>query len=242
VADVAADARNRTAPIHQLGVASCLCVPLSTADAVHGVLLAVSSRRRLFTVAEMELLYTIANQAALAIVNARALQRAQERALAMRRYFRRFASAISSAVGGEQILQLVSDVALDVMGADRCAIYGVEGNELVLRAETRLPGRCPPDARVPMGEGLTGAVAAGGRVLVVSPLSDDPRAAFHGWHGKEQLTAYLGLPLKARRRVTGVLELLTREPAGFAPDEVRLITQFVLKARLGERLGTESSE
>jgi len=51
VADVAADARNRTCPIHQEGVVSTICVPMAVGDDVIGVLLAMSSRRRLFTVA-----------------------------------------------------------------------------------------------------------------------------------------------------------------------------------------------
>ncbi len=239
VADIAADARNRSMPIHQLGIVSCLCVPIGS---VQGVLLALSSRRRLFTVAEIELLYTIANQASLAITNATAYQRAQERSLAMRRYFRRFAAAIGSAADTNQTLQLVADVALDVMKADRCAIYATTGDELVLRAESRLAGRCAPDQRIPVGTGLTGAVAATGRILTSMPLSDDDRARVHAWHGKEQLASYVGIPLKERRRITGVLELLTQDPRSFTPDELRLLSQFVLKARLGERLGEEVRE
>jgi len=240
VADVAADSRNRMAPIHQFGVVSCMCVPVASADAVQGVLLAMSSRRRLFTVAEMELFYTIANQTALAIVNASAYQRAQERALAMRRYFRRFASAVGSVLDSAQVLQLFTDVTLDVMAVDRCAIYAMRGGELTLMAESRLPGRVAPDARVAVGEGLTGQVASTGRTLALVPVSDDPRAKAHAWHGKEQVASYLGLPLRANRRVMGVLELLTSEPRSFTPDEIRVISQFVLKARLGERLEEET--
>jgi len=241
VADVAADARNRLAPIHQEGAVSCICVPMGSGEAVQGVLLAMSSRRRLFTVAEMETLYTIANQASLAIVNAAAYQRAQERSLAMRRYFRRFASAIGATVERSQMLQLVTDVALDVMLGDRCAIYKLQGEELALESDSRLQGRCAPDAVIRLGEGLTGAVAARGRTLHVTPVAEDPRSAVHSWFGREQLATYLGLPLKHGRRVTGVLELLTSEPRSFAPDEIRLISQFILRARLGEHLSEEGT-
>ncbi|CAA9586077.1 MAG: hypothetical protein AVDCRST_MAG88-3957, partial [uncultured Thermomicrobiales bacterium] len=71
VQDVAADHRNASAPLHTEGVVSMTCMPLQVGAATIGVLCAMSSRRRLFTVAEMELLYTIANQAAIAIENAR---------------------------------------------------------------------------------------------------------------------------------------------------------------------------
>lgn len=239
VADIPADARNRSAPIHQAGVASCLCVPVATAEATLGVLLAMSTRRRLFTVAEMELLYTVANQAALAMLNAEVYQRAKERAVVMRRYFRRLAAAISSAMDAAKVLQMVTDVALDVMGADRCAIYALRGDRLTLQAESRLPGRCNPDTQIAVGEGLTGTVAAEGRVVSETDLTDNPKAAVHTWHGREQVASYLGLPLRFRRRVTGVLELMAREPRQWSQDEVQLITHFVLKARLGEYLAQE---
>ena len=64
VQDVAADHRNRSCPIDGEGVTSLVSVPLQSGDQVIGVLHAMSSRRRLFTVGEMELLYTIANQVA----------------------------------------------------------------------------------------------------------------------------------------------------------------------------------
>lgn len=236
VADVAADARDRSAPIHPEGVASCLCVPLSVGETVHGVVLAMSSRRRLFTVAEMELLYTIANQAGLAIVNAHAYARAQERSLAMRRYFRRFAAAIGSVTDVAQMLQLICDVTLALMKADRCSVYAVANEELRLVADSRLPGRHAPDAAVPLGAGLTGNVASSGRVLSVPLVGEDLRSAVHGWFGREQHTAYLGVPLKNGRRITGVIELTMSEPHSLSPDDIRLITQFILKARLGERL------
>lgn len=241
VADVAADARNRSAPIHPFGVVSCMCVPVTSGDTVYGALLAMSSRRRFFTVAELELLYTIANQAALAITNASAYERARQRALMTRRYFRRFAEAIASTVDTEQVLRLFADVTLNVLAVDRCAIYAVRRDELVLKADSRLPGRVPADSRVRIGEGLTGTVAAKKRTEVVPSVLEDPRSRLHAWYGREQLTSYVGIPLKSGRRITGVLELLTAEPREFTPDETRLITQFVLKARLGERLDEETT-
>ena len=99
VSDVAADARNRSAPIDQAGRRVHAVRP----DAGRGRrawrdLHAMSSKRRLFTVAEMELLYTIANQAAFAVVNAIMYQEARSKSHEMRRYFRRVAQAIGSAV------------------------------------------------------------------------------------------------------------------------------------------------
>jgi len=241
VADVAADARDKLCPIHQEGIASCMCVPMASGDNILGVLLAMSSRRRLFTVAELELLYTIANQAAAAVVNAQTYTRAHARAQAMRRYFRRLAAALGATVDRAHILQLLADVALDVMEADRCNVYGLDDQTLRLQAQSRLTGTGAPDAEINVGTGLTGWVAARGRALVVPTLADDPRTREHAWGGRESLASYLGLPLKAGRRTTGVLELMTREPRVFAAEEVRLLTQFITRARIGERLQEDRS-
>ncbi len=72
VQDVAADFRNRSWPLEGDGVASLVSVPLQAGDSVIGVIHAMSSRRRAFTVAEMELLYTIANQVGIAVFNIQA--------------------------------------------------------------------------------------------------------------------------------------------------------------------------
>ncbi|MBM3496704.1 MAG: GAF domain-containing protein, partial [Armatimonadetes bacterium] len=242
VADVAADARDRLFPIHQEGVSSCMCVPMASGDTALGVILAMSSRRRLFTVSELELLYTVANQGAAAVLNAMSYTRAQARAQAMRRYFRRFATALGTTIDRTQIVQLVTDVALEVMQADRCAIYAVRGDVLRIEAESRLSGAgVAPASEIAIGEGLTGWVAARGRSLIVPALSEDPRRLAHNWAGRETLASYIGLPVKDRRRTTGVLELMTREPRAFAPEEVRLLSQFITRARIGERLQEEDT-
>lgn len=236
VADVAADSRDRVYPIHQEGVASCMCVPVASGDTVLGVLLAMSSRRRLFTVSELELLYTVANQAAAAVMNAMNYARASARAQAMRRYFRRLAAALGAIVDRSRILQLVADVALDVMEAERCAIYALDGAVLRLECDSRLTGYGPPDPEVAAGQGLTGWVAARGRALAVPALSEDERTATHLWAGRDQVASYLGLPLKVGRKTVGVLELVTREPRTFAPEEIRHLSQFVSRAGIGARL------
>src|SRR5205814_1157185 len=70
VANIGADPRDRHASLERFGVSSVLCVPMHVGDDVIGVLMGMTSWRRLFTVGEMELLYTISNQAAVAIFNA----------------------------------------------------------------------------------------------------------------------------------------------------------------------------
>ena len=240
VSDVAADARNRSAPIDQADVASTLCVPMQVGEDVIGVIHAMSSKRRLFTVAEMELLYTIANQAAFAIVNAMQYQEARAKSYEMRRYFRRVAQAIGSAVESQNLPQLLADLAIEIMRADRCAIYRIDGDTLRLQSTSHFRPTVPPDESMPLGFGLAGSVAKRGQSLVLANLDDDPRSRAHAWLNRERLTSYLAVPLKSGRQTVGVIEIYTQERRAFSPEEVQLLSMFTRRARLSEKIAMAS--
>lgn len=240
VSDVAADARNRSAPIDQAGVASTLCVPMHVGEDVIGVIHAMSSRRRLFTVAEMELLYTIANQAAVAIVNATLYQDARSKSHEMRRYFRRVAHAIGSALDEQDLPQLLADLAIEIMRADRCAIYRLEGDNLRLLATSHFRPTVPPDSVVAVGNGLAGWVARRGQSLVLQSLDDDARARAHSWLSRDRLASYLAVPLKAGRRTVGVIEIYTQEAREFSREEVQLLSTFSRRANIAEKMELEA--
>jgi GAF domain-containing protein len=240
VSDVAADARNRSAPIDGAGVASTLCVPMHVGEDVIGVIHAMSGKRRLFTVAEMELLYTIANQAAVAIVNAMLYQDARSKSHEMRRYFRRVAHAIGSALDEQDMPRLLADLSVEIMRADRCAIYRIEGEELRLQATSHFRSTVPPDTMIPLGYGLAGWVARRGQSLVLSNLEEDSRSRAHAWLSRDKLTSYLAVPLKSGRRTVGVVEIYTQEPREFSKDEVQLLSTFARRARVAEKMALEA--
>jgi GAF domain-containing protein len=240
VSDVAADARNRSSPIDPAGVASTLCVPMHVNEDVIGVIHAMSSKRRLFTVAEMELLYTIANQAAVAIVNAMLYQDARSKSHEMRRYFRRVAHAIGSAFDEQDLPRLLADLSVEIMRADRCAIYRIEPEGLRLQAASHFRTAVPPDSLVPLGQGLCGWVARRGQSLVLTDLESDPRSRTHSWLHRDRLASYLAVPLKAGRRTVGVVEIYTQEPREFTKEEVQLLATFTRRAKVAEKIALET--
>ena len=235
VANIGADPRDRSASLEQFGAASVLCVPMHVGDDVIGILMGMTSRRRLFTVGEMELLYTISNQAAVAIYNALQYRLARARSHEMSRYFRRIAHAIGSSFDGN-LPQVISDLAIEIMRADRCAIYGSDGERLQLRASSRFRAAAPPEAEIPLGHGLAGWVARRGQSLVLSNLAEDSRAHAHAGLQREHLTSYVGVPLKAGRRTVGVIEIYSQHPRDFSREEIQLLTTFAKRARLAQRM------
>jgi GAF domain-containing protein len=235
VANVSADPRDHGAALERFGVASVLCVPMHVNDDVIGILMAMTSRRRLFTVGEMELLYTISNQAAVAIFNALQYRLARTRSHEMSRYFRRIAHALGSSFDGN-LPQVISDLAVEIMRADRCAIYVQRAEQLHLSASSRFRAGSTPESTVQIGHGLAGWVARRGQSLVLTDVHDDGRAKGSAAVHRDHLASYLGLPLKAERRIAGVIEIYSQQPREFTREEVQLLSTFVRRARLAERL------
>jgi len=183
----------------------------------------------------MELLYTIANQAAVAIFNALQYRLARARSHEMSRYIRRIAHAIGSSFEGN-LPQVISDLAIEIMRADRCVIYSSDGELLHLRASSRFRSAAPPEPEIPLGHGLAGWVARRGQSLAISNLADDARSRAYSLPQRDHLTSYVGVPLKTGRRTVGVIEIYSQHPRTFSPEETQLLTMFAKRARLAERM------
>ena len=247
VQDVAADHRNAAAPLHPEGVVSLTCMPLQVGAATIGVLAAMSGRRRLFTVAEMELLYTIANQAAIAIENARMYAEANQRSRKARRYFHQVARALASPEG---LPQLLASLTKEIMNADRCALHTVRraaNGDLMLETAATIGFRlAQPVAGLHSApeDSPTGWIARHGRPLQVENLDADPRFA-PGYERplRGAVASYLGVPLRFGEEIIGVLEVYAREPRRWQTDAVRTLLTFALQAAVAfqnARLAEES--
>lgn len=250
ITDITTDARNRPSqpvlessavPLEHYGVASTLCIPIQLGEEVLGVIHAMTSHRRLFTVSEMELLYTIANQAAVAIVNAMNHKDARARAHMVSRYFRRVARAIGSSLEVQDVPQMFANVACEIMRADRCALYRIENGELILRAASRFAATIPPAESIPAGHVLAGSVAKRGQPIVITDLRDDERVAGQDWIKRDKLASYLAIPLKSKRKTVGVVEIYTVDRREFLSEEIQLFSTFAKRANVAEKLAHEVS-
>ena len=240
VQDVAADHRNRSCPIDGEGVTSLVSVPLQSGDHVIGVLHAMSSRRRLFTVGEMELLYTIANQVGAAIANARMYDEARQKSEEIRKGVRRIARALGSSLDGRQTAQTITDLALEMTGTDRALLFAVDAQgSLVARAASNFKSALSVLAPISLAdsgrgpETVTAFVARRGRSLTIEDFAKDMRFVLPAFAVRERVTGYLGVPLKMGKEVLGVLEVYTREARRFTPDEMRLMITFASQASVG---------
>lgn len=220
VLDVAADSRNTAAPLDREGVVSVACVPLQVGMESMGVMLAMSSRRRLFTIAEMELLYTIANQAAVAIDNALRYEEERKKSEDLRQYFLRVARAIGSTVRQGEVPQLIANIAAEVLRADRAVYYAVEGGQLKLKAVSGARGAPLLD------EEETSSMAwvlKTGRPLLAYQASSDVRFRDDPFVQREGMASCLAVPIGGKQPAS-LLAVYTLQPRKFSSHDAELLS------------------
>jgi two-component sensor histidine kinase/putative methionine-R-sulfoxide reductase with GAF domain len=136
-------------------------------------------------------------------------------------------AAVNSTLDLEEVLSLVARKVADALGTEACFVYLYDErtDELVLRAthgsrvedETRRP-------RMRRGEGITGSAAAErAPVMIPSQAHLDPRFKAFPNLPEEEYESILAVPILARERLAGALNVRTVEPRAFRQDEIDLL-------------------
>jgi two-component sensor histidine kinase/putative methionine-R-sulfoxide reductase with GAF domain len=146
--------------------------------------------------------------------------------------------AVNSTLDLQEVLELVATKVADALDADACFVYLYDDrtDELVLRAThgtrveemTRVPKLRP-------GEGITG-VAAEDRAPVMLPAQAhlDPRFRAFPNLPEDEYESILAVPILAREKLEGALNLRTREPREFTEAEIDLL--LAIAAQVGQTI------
>ncbi|MDE3088774.1 MAG: GAF domain-containing protein [Chloroflexota bacterium] len=139
---------------------------------------------------------------------------------------REITRAISAAWSLDQILALITRKTARVMDVDSCSIYLLDdaGEFLVLKATTGLASEAVGRARLKFGEGLTGHAAKTGKPVAASHASRDPHFKFLPETKESMFQSLLAVPLVARGKVIGALNVQTREGRAYSEDETELLS------------------
>src|SRR6202047_69150 len=110
-------------------------------------------------------------------------------------------------------------------------IFGVlmfdgDGTYLKHRFSIGYPRELAENLRVPVGQGITGTAAATGHSVRVGDTLTDPRYI----NAIESVRSELAVPLMLRNRCVGVLDIQSRHPDYFTPDQQNILT--LLASRL----------
>ena len=141
---------------------------------------------------------------------------------------------LALAPGLDQVLQRIVEAAGRLLSAEATGLRLVEGDQLVRAASFGAGGAIMARERLPIGESLSGRVVAEGRSIVSPDLCEDPRYdPIHRTRARAQgLRAWLGVPLRGRDGIVGVLFVVTHEARRFGRAEVELLEAFADQAAL----------
>ena len=146
-------------------------------------------------------------------------------------------SRISAALSGlwdlDAILGVGLDSTLDIMNGTIGEILLIDENtmELTHLVHRGLSQEFVENVRVSFGEGITGSVAQSGKAILLEDISSDPRVAYREHVMAEGLKAFICVPLRARDKVLGVLNVASRMPRHFTISDVHLLYA------IGDQLG-----
>lgn len=201
------------------GIASILVVPVIVRDKAIGVLALYTSEKRNFDIDEVKFLSAMAEQGGMAIQNARLGERIKNNST----LFHELASGLNSSQDIKSILEIMSTdlcKALGMMGAtirlvnsgndklDLVANYGLSDDFLT---------KCPASIEDIEKTSLSG------ETVVINNVYIDNRIAYKDAMIKEGVVAMLCIPVRARKKVIGVMKLYFGVEREFPEDIIMLI-------------------
>ena len=218
--------------LQQTEITAVLAEPLLYQDRLLGVITADrQNAARLFTEEDRYILGLFATQAAIAIENARlhsATVRRGEELEALLRATR----SVMSGLDLQGILDRILAEAAQISGCSHVKVLLVDKGAGVLRVGALQGTAMSGGDRLPLGKGHSGIVAATGQPLISDDCPNDPRNAYAERDRELGIVTYLGLPIKRRDEVIGVLTFNTTAPHRYTPDEVAYLTSFADQAAI----------
>ena len=214
---------------------SALYVPLVTGDEVRGVIsLQNMDRENSFSQSDVSLLETLASSMSAALENARLLNETQrllnetEHRNAELEAIRRASIDLSSNLEYAAVLDSILRSTSDLMPSiENINLFIYEDNELTFG--TAIANGEIKDVPVskPRPGGMTDTVARTGEIVLVEDMRTHPlyKDSPAGWTG-----SLIGLPLKFRHRVVGVMNIHFSDARTFADSELRLLQLFADQA------------
>ncbi len=207
---------------------SAISVPLSARDRIVGVLTLVHPQAGVLTEEDLALLRVIADQAGIAVENARLFTAEQERRK-LAATLQEIARTISSTLDPAQVFSHVLEQLERVVEYDSASIFLVENDELRLVAargfedgERLIGHKLQLDSNLIDTEMLRTREA-----MVIDDVQET-----EGWVQSDNISeshdihGWIGAPLIVQDRVVGVLNVDSHRPGAYSRDDVEVVSAF----------------
>lgn len=220
-------------PLHQLvrgaPIKTALILPLAAHDHLIALAILVTTQReRRFNQAEMNLLQMLANQAAVAIENAKLYEDTQ-RQLKVSALLNEASKVINSSLDTNEILQSLLAQMNELLNAEAISIALVDKqtNELVYEVAEGIGSDKILGLRLPSNQGVSGWVMEHGQSALVRDTRSDERF----FAGADRLTghdtrAMICAPLQVKGKVLGTIQAINPRQGSFSDDDLQLLVNL----------------
>ncbi|MEP6896410.1 MAG: GAF domain-containing protein, partial [Chloroflexota bacterium] len=228
--------------VDKSGAKSAICVPLLTREQLVGVLTLVHPKPNAFLDEQLELMQAIADQAGVAVLNARLYTESQRQARVMTA-LAEGAAAMNASLRMDDVHQRILIQMMQALQVETVALGMVEGESLIFRAVAGYNAGLILGKTIAIGDGILGHVALEGRGVVVADVSQEKNFSEADRFGDVEVRAVVVAPIMAQGKVIGVLEGINPVSRVFDPDALLVMTGIgglagtsIQNAQLFERL------
>lgn len=214
------------------GIRSILSIPVKSKKEVIGVLRMYTAEPVKYTSEDLKFMAAVAEQAAIAIVNARTFESTLSRAKEYLRVFEEVTKVVSSTLRLNEVLQLIVRKLPEAMSLKAATIRLLDttNKRLELAAAYGLSEKYLARGPVDLEENVREALQT--RPVAIYDVATDPKVHYQKEALQEGIKSMLTLPIIAKGNVIGVLRLLTDVPRQFSEEDV------AFSASLAEVCGT----
>jgi len=151
-------------------------------------------------------------------------------------------SRVSAALSGlwdlDAILRVALNSVLEIMNGNIGGIllFDEQKQTLSYRVHQGLSTRYVEGIHLRLGQGIAGRVAQMGKSLLLEDISADPRPANPDLISTEGLKAFISVPLRAKDKVLGVLNVASKMPRQFTENDMHLLNS------IGDQVGVAIEE
>jgi two-component system, sensor histidine kinase PdtaS len=222
------------ARIEAEGFRAALSAPILVQGEPIGVLFICRDEDEPFEDEEVEFLQALANQAGLAMHNARLFAELRGQTDRLESLIR-MSRLIESSLELDQVLTTIVRTCTELLGMDAATLRILDERTGAL--ETRVDhGLTDPASRArrsfPPGVGFIGRVLAERGVLTSANFAEDPRIENREWAQAEGLVAAVGVPLLIGDKVLGTLSLYKRGHQEISAADIALLSSFASHAAI----------
>lgn len=232
--DIGSDPRSAQRDIDEReGIRSMLAVPLRVGEELIGVISAFSTAVGAFAAHHETLLEAFADQAGIAIQNARLFEERVRWARQMQA-LNEAGRAVNRSLDPNETIRVILEQAREVLGAASCGLLALdpEKGELYSVGSLDLAQEVLGRIRVRVGEGITGMAVLVRRPVQSADLWNDPRVRFPQLPRESGFRSMLAVPLLVGDGATGAITVFRKDLHHFSEEEENLLSAFADQAAM----------